>query len=293
MVHQVICFGEILWDCFKDGKKAGGAPMNVALHLYKQGLNSALISAVGADENGQELLRFLKKEGLDIQDIQKNLLPTGIVDVHLDEENQATYTIVKPVAWDQIEYRPEFDQLAEQAEAIVFGSLACRSAKSRETLLKLIEKVSLRIFDMNLRPPHFEKSILETLLHQADILKINEHELDYLANLYDFESPYQQGLLPHLSERFSLKMIIITLGDEGARVWHDGQIFTHPGYKVKVADTVGAGDAFLATFISGLLHNYPMQQILTRSCAAGALVASHSGANPDYTIADIFKICNI
>ena len=124
MAYKVICFGEILWDCFKDGKKAGGAPMNVALHLHKQGINSKLISAVGNDIDGKELVNYLKENGLNTGLIQVNdELPTGVVEVHLDKKNQATYTIVEPVAWDKIEYKEELDSIIEEADAIVFGSL--------------------------------------------------------------------------------------------------------------------------------------------------------------------------
>jgi fructokinase len=138
-------------------------------------------------------------------------LPTGIVDVLLDEQKQATYTIVKPVAWDEISHSPDFVQLAEKAEVLVFGSLACRSETSYRTLLNLLETSKLAIFDMNLRPPHFEKSILQKLLSSCDILKINEHELDYLQETFHLQKADTETLLNELSEQSEIRTICVTL----------------------------------------------------------------------------------
>jgi fructokinase len=291
MSYQVICFGEILWDCFKAGKKAGGAPMNVALHLHKQGINSTLISAVGNDDDGKELLVFIKEGGLNTDYVQiDDTHPTGTVDVQLDEKNQATYTIVKPVAWDNIKYHKEFDLVVQNADAVVFGSLASRENTSKETLVELIKSAQLKVFDMNLRPPHFEKKTLENLLHQTDVLKINEDELSFLGDLFELDSSSEQEILMDLSTLFHFKIICVTLGERGAMVWQEGKIHSHHGYKIEVADTVGAGDAFLATFIKGILHKDPIEQVLKLACATGAFVASRYGANPDYTEADIINI---
>ena len=140
---------------------------------------------------------------------------------------------------------------------------------------------------MNLRPPHFKKETITDLLNLTDILKINEDELVFLADLYHFNASTELDMLNNLSKDFTFKTICVTLGERGAMVWHDGIIHTHPGFEVKVADTVGSGDAFLATFIKGILEKEPLEQLLKRSCATGAFVASRAGANPDYTNADI------
>lgn len=292
-MRQVVCFGEILWDNFPSGKMAGGAPMNVALHLHKQGIDSRLISSVGKDQNGKDLIAFLAKNGLSTEFIQQHsTLPTGIVEVELDENKQATYTIVKPVAWDEIVYQENLTTLSSTADALVFGSLACRSEISYHTLLKLTETSKISIFDMNLRPPHFEMSLLKNLINKSSVLKVNEHELEYLTTHLSIETADIESQLRKLSNITQTSTICVTLGDKGACIFHGGEFYSHPGFSIKVADTVGAGDSFLAAFIYGYLQNAPMQQTLSRACAAGALVASRHGANPHYTLDEITEITN-
>ena len=292
-MHQVVCFGEILWDNFPNGRMAGGAPMNVALHLHRQGIDSRLISSVGNDQNGKDLIDFLLQHGLSIEYVQQHkTLPTGIVEVKLDENKQATYTIVEPVAWDDIVYTEKLTRLSRSADALVFGSLACRSETSYHTLLKLIETSNISIFDMNLRPPHFNMGILENLMNKSTVLKVNEHELEYLKIHLSLKAGDIEGQLKEISDITQTPTICVTLGDRGACIFHEGEFYTHPGFSIEVADTVGAGDSFLAAFIYGYLQNMPLQQTLTRACAAGALVASRHGANPGYTLDDIAEIAN-
>ena len=287
---HVVCFGEILWDNFLAGKKPGGAPMNVALHLYKQGITSTLISSIGTDHNGEELKEFLSGQGLSTAYIQKhNNLPTGTVDITLDENKQATYTIAEPVAWDEIAYNEKLTQLIKATDALVFGSLACRNPTSRKALLKLLDNAKLSVFDMNLRPPHFEPTILKALINKCNILKINEHELSYLEGIYSLEKDVDTQL-KQLSYLTNTPTICITLGDKGAIILNEGEIQKHPGFQIEVADTVGAGDAFLAAFLSGYLQKLPIQQILVQACATGALVASKHGANPNYSTGEIEAI---
>jgi fructokinase len=292
-MQKVVCYGEVLWDRLPSGKKPGGAPMNVALHLKKHGIESRLISSIGRDENGLELKSFLLSQGLSTRDVQEHpTLPTGIVDVHLDQSQQATYSIVKPVAWDEIVYQQAFTDLICDSDALVFGSLASRSPISYNTLITLLQDVRLAIFDMNLRPPHFEKAVIEQLIRRCDILKINEHELDYLEESFQLEAGDIENNLRKLSDLTGTNTICITLGDKGAVVLHDSAIYKHKGFSVEVADTVGAGDAFLAAFISGFLQGTPMTQILLEACATGALVASRAGANPGYNISEVREIGN-
>lgn len=293
-MQQVICYGEVLWDVFDTGKMPGGAPMNVALHLQKQGITSQLISSVGNDANGSDLTDFLVRQDLSLDYIQVHpSLPTGVVNVALDENAQASYTIVKPVAWDEITFQENFTELASQSEAVVFGSLACRNERSHQTLLHVLEHARLAIFDMNLRPPHFQKSTIQDLMRKCDILKINEHELDYLVATLNIPSNRIEEQLKNLSEVTGIKTIATTLGDQGATVYHNGLIYKHPGFSVQVADTVGAGDAFLASFIAGFLKGNHFDDLLTTACATGAFVASKPGANPDYSAVDISRTANL
>jgi len=283
MKKIVVAIGEILWDVFPEGKKAGGSSMNVALNLHKQNINSLFISAVGEDENGQELLSFLSSKNHPTNLIQKDSnLPTSTVEVKLDQQHQATYTIVEPVAWDAIELTQEAILAVTNADAFVYCSLTCRNEKSKNTILSLLKQAKLKIFDINLRPPFYTIDTLKALLSEADILKVNEHELVYLRDELLLTGNTDEQLLKQLSNLFAIKIICLTVGEKGAYVLESGKLHYHKGYQVKVADTVGAGDSFLATFISSYLQGFPIDTILDRACKVGAFVASRVGANPDY-----------
>ncbi|WP_231425850.1 carbohydrate kinase [Pedobacter sp. Leaf250] len=283
MKKTVVAIGEILWDVFPEGKKAGGSSMNVALNLHKQGINSQFISAIGDDENGKELIKFLASKSYPANLIQTgNNLPTSTVEVKLDEQHHATYTIVEPVAWDAIELKEEAILAVTNADALVYCSLTCRNEKSKKTILALLKQAKLKIFDINLRPPFYTIDTLKELLNQADILKVNEHELVYLRDELSLSGNTDEQVLKQLSNNFTIKIICLTVGEKGAYVLNDGRLYHHKGYEVKVADTVGAGDSFLATFIASYLHGFPMDTVLDRACKVGAFVASQPGANPDY-----------
>ncbi|KAA8478937.1 fructokinase [Arcticibacter tournemirensis] len=287
-MHYAITFGEILWDNFKEGRKAGGAPMNVALHLHKQGIQSRLISSLGCDDDGKELLSFLQTQGMSTDLVQEHpSLPTGLVEVELDSKQQASYIIKEPVAWDEIKYTKELEQAVKDSDLLVFGSLASRNESSRNTLLKLIPLAKFRVFDMNLRPPHFNKETITQLMQHCNLLKINEDELAYLEGMCNLPQAPRRDNLLLLSSMLNIPLICVTLGDKGALVVSDNRLYEHQGFMVEVADTVGAGDAFLAAFISSLLQDLPIETVLERACAAGAIVASKAGANPDYSPEEI------
>jgi len=283
MKKSVIAIGEILWDVFPEGKKAGGSSMNVALNLHKQNINSHFISAIGNDSNGRELIDFLRSKGYPTNLIQTQpTLPTSTVEVKLDEQHQATYTIVEPVAWDAITLTDELIEAVKEADALVYCSLTFRNEESKNTILTLLKHAKLKIFDINLRPPFYNIETLKTLLAEANVLKVNEHELVYLKNELILTGNTDEQLLKQISQRFNIDMICLTVGEKGAYVLHNGRLYHHKGYPVKVADTVGAGDSFLATFISSYLNGYPIDTVLDRACKVGAFVASQHGANPDY-----------
>lgn len=282
MKKTVVTIGEILWDVFPEGKKAGGSSMNVALHLHKQGLNTRFISAIGDDKSGTELIEFLAENNFPIDLIQVSNLPTSTVEVELDEQHQATYKIIEPVAWDAIELSETLISLVKAADAFVYCSLTSRNEKSKSTILSLLEYTKLKIFDINLREPFYTIETLKLLLSEADILKVNEHELVYLKSELDLSGNTDEQLLKQLSNLFQIKIICLTVGEKGAYVLYQDKLYHHKGYRVKVADTVGAGDSFLATFIASYLSGYPMDTILDRACKVGAFVASQVGANPVY-----------
>ncbi|MBW4890258.1 carbohydrate kinase [Mucilaginibacter sp. HMF5004] len=288
MKKQVLCFGEVLWDTFGDEQKPGGAPMNVALHLVKQGINASLLSRIGNDKPGRELGQFLKTNNLysDLLQVDEKL-PTCKVAVQLDKQQQATYTIPKPVSWDNIQHNETLQARIKTISVIVFGSLACRTAASRNTLLNLFENKMLKVFDVNLRHPHYEKSTIETLAAMADVIKMNEEEANLLIGNYD--EPLKDKIT-EFRKKYHSKTICVTRGENGAIVYHDDKFYEHPGFMVEVVDTVGAGDSFLATFIAGLLNKQPMDEVLEKACAIGAFVASQRGANPVYDQAKINEI---
>lgn len=286
MNNQVLCYGEVLWDTFGNTRKAGGAPMNVAWNLKQQGKNVVFASSVGSDALGDELINFLQKNGLYSTLIQQDKdLPTCVVTVQLDEQQQATYTIPEPVSWDNIVVTPELLAQARNSSAIVFGTLACREAVTRNTLYEMLDETSaLTVFDVNLRAPHYQLDTIQTLAAKAKVIKMNEEEADLLigrgsGSLKDKIIEFQRTYHP--------QTICVTRGDKGAILWHDDEFFEHPGFKVDVVDTVGAGDSFLATLTTGLLNNEPMQQIVARACCVGAFVTSKQGATPSYNIEEI------
>ena len=289
MKNKVLCFGEVLWDAFGEEKKAGGAPMNVARHLAQQHVNVVLASRVGADTSGDELVDFLKKGGLYSPLIQKdNNLPTCEVAVELDEKSQATYIIPEPVSWDNIQLDKTLIEAAKDSSIIVYGSLACREAVTHDTLLNLLDETSaLKVFDVNLRHPHYTLATIETLAARANVIKMNEEEADLLigGSKGDLRSK-----ITEFRNKYHTKTICVTCGEKGAMIWHDFEFFEHPGFSVDVADTVGAGDAFLATFITGLIENHAIPKLLLNACAIGAFVASKRGANPVYNQDEISRI---
>ncbi|RWY47118.1 carbohydrate kinase [Mucilaginibacter gilvus] len=286
MNKQILCFGEVLWDAFGEVKKAGGAPMNVARHMVQQGNDVLFASSVGIDPSGVELTVFLKENGLYSALLQRDEnLPTCEVTVQLDEANTATYIIPKPVSWDDIKFTDELDAASKTVGAVVFGSLACRDEATLNTLLTILDEGdALKIFDVNLRPPHFTMSTIETLAARANVIKMNEEEAELLIH---GGSGDLREMITEFQKKFHTRIICVTRGDKGAIIWNDYEFYEHPGFKVEVADTVGAGDSFLATFITGLLNDTPMDQILQKACAVGAYVASQRGANPVYKVDEV------
>ena len=289
---NVICFGEMLWDMLPTGKMAGGAPMNVAIHLKNFGHNASIISRVGTDDLGKELLEFIDKNGLDAQFIQQgqNHL-TGVVKVNMDDKNNVSYKIVKPVAWDYILLEQEALNTVKNADCFVFGSLSARSEQTYDTLKKLLEVATIKVLDINLRPPYYNKETIEFLLTKTDILKLNHLELDEICAWF-FDANDITEKLSQLSKMFNLKTICITLGEDGAMLFHEGEVYKSSGFEVEVADTIGSGDSFLACFIANFLKQENITETLQKACAVGALVAQNHGATPFISEQDIQNLLN-
>jgi len=285
----VVCFGEILWDNLPTGRRPGGAPMNVAYHLHQLGLNSQLISSVGDDQPGRELLGFLKKIGLETSLIQTNAEhATSEVLASVNESNdEVTYEIIYPVAWDYISWQPEFEALLKASQAFVFGTLSARNAASRETLRRMLSHATYRVYDVNLRAPHYSQEVIDALLRNADLVKLNSAELMLIARWYDPACRKEGEGVEALFKYFKMKEIIITKGSMGATYYTPSFSYDYPAYQVKVADTIGSGDSFLAAFLAMKLGDEPVDLTLDYAVAMGAFITSQPGACPPYSQFDL------
>ena len=264
--------------------------MNVAYHLQKLGLRPALISRVGRDKWGQGLLEVLARQGLPLTFIQEDeARPTGGVNATIGPNHEVSYDIIAPVAWDFIEWEERLTTLVQEAEFFVFGSLAARQATSRNTLFRLIEAAAFRVADINLRAPHYSREVLEPLLRQTNLLKLNEHELPIIAGWFQELSGMEEQV-QLIQDRFRIPTIVVTMGGKGALLNKEGVVTTHPGYKVAVEDTVGSGDAFLAGFLSGVKQGLGPAQCLQFANAMGAFVATKSGACPEYEVGEVREL---
>lgn len=293
MTKNIICFGEVLFDVFPTHKKIGGAPLNVALRLASLGINAQIISRVGDDEIGRELLAFIKKNGVDTDTIQiDENLSTGQVTVQLNEKGSASYTINYPVAWDKIICVPEDEIMVKKADALVFGSLVCRDSISQNSLLEIINYAKYAVFDVNLRAPFYTKEILINLMMQSDFIKFNDDEL-YEVSAF-MNSPYhslEQNIL-FIAEKTNTKHICVTKGSHGAVLYYNEKMYYNSGYKIDVVDTVGSGDSFLAGLLSKLLYDENPQEAIDFACALGAIVAKNEGANPKISSKEINDFMN-
>lgn len=281
-LDQILCFGEVLWDNLPSGAVPGGAPMNVALHLKRFGIQSLVASSVGDDQRGRDLVNFLERSGMDTHLVQTHAsLPTSEVKVWLNEKNNASFEICEPVAWDDIQLTPGLIDAARNSGAIVFGSLASRNEATRKTLSTLLDLDLIKILDVNLRAPFNTREVVEPLLKHADIVKLNDEELVIIASWFGLAGSPEQ-LAAGFYKTLSLKTLLVTRGDKGAYLIHKNEVFEHNGYSVKVADTVGSGDAFLAGFLAAYADGKDMDTAITEACAIGAFVATQHGATPEY-----------
>ncbi|MBK8392467.1 MAG: carbohydrate kinase [Saprospiraceae bacterium] len=285
--QNVVCFGEVLWDMLPTGKMPGGAPMNVAIHLRNFGNTVSLISKVGTDDLGKELLEYLISKDMDIRYIQVGQTHlTGVVKVNLDNAQNVSYKIIAPVAWDYIGFDLDAQEIVAESAAFVFGSLAARSEQTFETLKAYLKVAKNKILDINLRYPNYDKPVLEFLLQNTDLLKINEEELVILSD-YFLQSNDLENQVKELSQKYEIPIICVTLGANGAVLFQNNQFYDFGGFRVEVVDTIGSGDSFLAMLISHQLSQKSIQETLENACAVGALVAQTSGATPAITFEQI------
>ena len=290
---KITAFGEILWDNLPTGKVLGGAPVNLLTHLAALGADCSVISRCGNDADGAALREAIRRKHVAIDFIQTDpQLATSQVLVQLNDEGCAHYDIVYPCAWDKIQAGEAAKTRVAQSDVFIFGSLSVRDAVSRQALAELLPHASFKIFDVNLRPPHYQLAHLRNMMRQADFIKLNDDELHEIATALG--SPYRsiEQNIRFIAEHTHTRQICVTLGKHGALYFCDGELFAHYGYRVTVADTVGAGDSFLAGFIHQYLQRKPPQEILAFACALGSLVASRHGATPEVSLAEIEAMMN-
>jgi fructokinase len=280
-----LCFGEVLWDFLPEGLFPGGAPFNVSVHLNRLGVKVGMATAVGRDALGDELLRRMRLLGLPTQTVSRHAdLPTGTVKAAIGRSGDARYVIARRCAWDRIPASAACLGAARRARALVFGSLALRSPCNRATLSRLLAAApadALRVFDVNLRPPHDNLNRVRALARRATLLKLNAAEAAHVAARGLAAPGKEEANARLLAAQTGAQMICVTSGPRGAGLFQSGRWHWEPGRVVKVADTVGAGDAFLASMVADLLHaRLSAPAILARACRTGEWVATQRGATP-------------
>ena len=283
-MKYVIGMGEALWDCLPEGRKIGGAPANFAYHAAQFGLQSVAVSAVGHDALGQEILDTFSQKGLSYY-LPQVSFPTGTVQVTLDEQGVPQYDICENVAWDNIPYTDELDALARQTRAVCFGSLAQRNEVSRKTIRRFLTTMpqtgdTLRVFDINLRQHFYSKDILEESFRLCNVLKINDEELVIVHRMFGYEGLHEEDTCKKLISDFGLKLLILTCGTNGSYVFDKDAVSFMPTPKVKVADTVGAGDSFTGSFVAQLLLGKTVREAHETAVRVSAFVCTQNGAMP-------------
>lgn len=284
MQDIVVGMGEALWDVLPEGKKIGGAPANFAYHVSQFGLPGYVVSAVGDDALGKEIVENFTSKGLN-QLIAEVPYPTGTVQVEIDQAGIPQYDIKENVAWDNIPYTDSLEALARKTKAVCFGSLAQRNVVSRDTINRFLDAMpqsddSLVVFDVNLRQGFYNKEILCNSMSRCNILKINDEELVTVSRMFGYPGIDLQDKCWILLGKYNLKMLILTCGINGSYVFTPGNVSFQPTPKVEVADTVGAGDSFTAAFIASILKGRSVQEAHSRAVRTSAYVCTKKGAMP-------------
>jgi fructokinase len=284
MKKRVVGLGEVLWDLLPERTCLGGAPANFAYITTLMGDQGIVASRVGEDSRGLEALRRMEELGLDIDHVETDREhPTGTVKVELDGKGVARFEIAHPVAWDFLEWTPDWQRLAENADAVCFGSLAQRSEESRATVRNFLRATppgTVKVFDVNLRQSYYSSEVLAESMKLADIVKLNDDELPKIMSLAKFPHKDDVSSAQRLISTYDLKLLCLTRGGRGSLLVRNGDASEHPGFRVPVADTVGSGDAFTAGLVHEYLHGASLDLMNEVANLVGAWVTSEVGAMP-------------
>ena len=277
----IIGIGEILWDMLPQGQQLGGAPANFAYHVSKLGMQGVVVSAIGNDALGDEIMSFLEDKNLDLH-LMRVENPTGVVNIELNNVGIPMYNIVENVAWDSIPFTSELEVLAQNTKAVCFGSLAQRNEVSRNTIRRFIESLPqqcLKVFDVNLRQQYYSREIIEWSMTHCDVLKLNDEEIVELKRIWAMEEITDAAFCAKLQCRYDIKIVIVTCGAMGSYVYSkDGAVSFQETPTVDVVDTVGAGDSFTAAFVVSLLNGESIAVAHSKATAVAAATCTHSGA---------------
>jgi len=282
MKRYVVGLGEALWDVLPEGKKLGGAPANFAYHAGQFGLDTIAISALGEDKLAEETIDALKEHQLNYL-MPRVPYPTGTVQVTLTGEGIPTYDIKENVAWDNIPFTDEMAEIAKNARAVCFGSLAQRNVVSRENIHKFLDNTPedcLKIFDINLRQQFYTKEVIQSSLQRCNILKINDEELVLIGRMFGYPGLDIENKCWLILGKYNLDMLVLTCGTNGSYVFTPGQMSFQETPKVEVADTVGAGDSFTGSFVGSILNGKTVQEAHKTAVHVSAYVCTQNGAMP-------------
>jgi fructokinase len=289
MNSNVIGVGEVLWDLLLTGPQLGGAPANFAYHAHALGAQAHVITRVGKDDYGREIIRRFQEMGLPETGVQVDeTAPTGTAKVELSGDGLAHFTIQENVAWDHIAVTTEALVAASEAHAICFGSLAQRSEPSRNTILQLVAAApadALRVFDINLRQQFYSRDVIEQSLQRANVLKLNDDELPTLATMFKLTGAAEDHI-ERLAQTFGLRLVALTRGANGSLLYQKDNDNNEVRWSdcasrpVKVVDTVGAGDSFTAALVLGLLRKMDLDEINAIANEVARYVCSQPGATP-------------
>jgi fructokinase len=282
--RTIVGLGELLWDLLPSGKQLGGAPANFAYITNLLGDRGIPASRVGTDSLGELALQRLGQLGVSAVGVQNDPIhPTGTVKVEIAKDGQARFDIMEPVAWDFLEWSPEWQRFASEADAVCFGSLAQRSAQSRTTIRSFLHAThpeTVRVFDVNLRQNFYTREILVESMKLASVVKLNHEELPRVMRLLELDDSGERDSAGLLLTIHDLELVCVTRGTEGSVLISRDECSEHPGFRIKVADTVGAGDAFTAAMVHEYLRGGRLEEINETANRIGAWVASQSGATP-------------